>query len=210
MLTGPLDRWRWRESNPRPRQTVAGLYERSRHLLLARRVAADLATSGPADGSWRILSASDALHVGALAPITGRPTSCRWGGTAPRGSFLGLPVCRAYAATATGVAQVLAIGLALVVCSWGYGDGASPARSLQPICPVETFHPRLQYSVRKIFVNFIADLWTRRPPVSGQAGDVRPGRPGRRSAFFPAGCPLTFRPYNGDDGEAEKGQRRPC
>jgi len=62
----------------------------------------------------------------------------------------------AYAATATGAeaqvfaiagTQVFALVLAFWVCSWVYGDGASPARSPPPAFPVETYHPRYYYTI---------------------------------------------------------------
>ncbi len=61
----------------------------------------------------------------------------------------------AYAAMATGAAaqvfaiagiQVFALVLAFWVCSWVYGDGASPARRPSSAFPVETYHPRFYYT----------------------------------------------------------------
>lgn len=59
-------------------------------------------------------------------------------------------VLRSIAYAATAIGAILAIGLALKVCSWVYGDGASPARSPQSAFPVETNHPHNYYTILRL------------------------------------------------------------
>ncbi len=112
--------------------------------VLVRWVAADRATSGTADAlnSPYRLGESCTLTRLHLAPVCQRNA-----GGARSDSPIGLqgPSPAAYAATATG-AQRFAIGVAFVFCSWVYGDGASPTRSLPQTFPVETYHPHPYYT----------------------------------------------------------------
>ena len=152
---GPGSRWRWRESNPRPKNSNKDIYKLSRPLLLGQGVAADNATPGTSRWEPRLPLEHPYRRRDAARQLLDTRPPVRWRET--RASVIGL--CDQGCSQTTlrlpkEQRQMRTEEQESKCCFWHFGKCApflrgqsAPACSPCPAFPVEACHPQATHII---------------------------------------------------------------